>query len=48
MKQEKEIYLKPSLSVVHLNAVSFVCASQQGVIIATGEEADDNEWSSIN
>ena len=48
MKKEKEFYLTPNLSVVHLSAVSFVCASQFGGIAATEEEADSTEWSSIN
>lgn len=46
--KKKELYLTPVLSVTRLNAVSFVCASPVGGIAASEEEADDNEWFSIN
>lgn len=48
MEKEKENYMTPNLTVVLLSAVSFVCASQLGGIAPTEEEADSNEWSSIN
>lgn len=47
MKLEKEIYLKPVFSVIHLKPELCICVSNQGNISPVVEENDDNDWESI-